>query len=740
MTRTAGPAKLKPVKGGKRRARRVPRRVVLPDRPPVQGLAEDITLYVNIEGREVPIPNEVLESLESVELERSIVQGSTLKLKTLDPNRNLQRAGYFTRVPNSKREETLRSDLLFDDLWFRCCNFEKNVDEYVLSAEDREIAMMREFTGPASSSAAQGSKNPRAIWVQKLVKFAGLNPHTQFFCPEIGKKPPVVAPIEKAATKKTTKQRGAAAKGMEIGGVGLDPDQRHNVEILMDVCDEKKAPRLARIAILCAAIGESTLRTITTPNSLGYWGVLQGGSGQKGSAPNFPNTPNAQVTKEMAESFLEGGRGFQAGGALHLISSGISDPGEIATKVEASGEPPNYYGKNKDDAEALITASGSEEATGSGAVEQSSYTPQRFFQLPQNEKSEAEEPEGAWENAETYSNEVDWRLFCMSGVVHFVSDEYLEKQVPVVEGLDETTKGVTDIKWQIDARKKINPPTLEIDARCPMWFAPPGSSIVMGDRNGTELHEGIWLVSSIHRPDITDNAVTITLERPKSPLPETALAKVYIAKPIASTTPGEPSGHSTRDGGTNSGAAQPTDANGVPKAAMEVFFNAQYIAGYRSPLFPTGVPYLYGGGHGATFGPSAPTQLGKSLGELGFAKGTKINEGLDCSGAVSWCLGGGSANLLEHPYDTTGLEYWGAEGIGKYFTVWVRSVPDGHTFLEFTLPGYGPNGAGSPISTVAGKEAPIIFVAHQPGTIVGFGSESHAASTGNWKPRHWPGC
>lgn len=702
-----------PIKLRRRHTRTSPTRRVLPDRPPVQGLAENITLYVNVDGRPVPLPHEVLQELETVELHRSIELGSTLKLTTLDPHRNLQHAGYFKRVPG-KEEDVIRSDFLFDDLWFRCCNFEKLADEFKLTAEDREIAMMRRFHGPASSSAAQGSKNPRAIWIQKLLTASGLNPHTQFYCPEIGKKPAVVVPIETAHSKKKSKARGGSKKSMTVEGVGLDPDQRHNVEILMSVCDEKHAPRLARVAIICAAIGESTLRTITTPNSLGYWGVLQGASGQKGSAPNFTTVPNPQVTKEMAQSFLDGGRGFQANGALHLIKSGVTDPGVIATEVEKSGEPGSYYGKHAKEAEALIDASGGEEPGGSGAAEANSYVPQRSFKLPYNEKSQGEEPEGAWENGEHYANEVNWRLFCMSGRVTFVSDEHLEHQVPAVEGLDESTEGVVDIKWQIDARKRVNVPTLEIDARCPLWFAPPGSSIVMGDRNGTELHEGVWLVADINRPDVLDNAVTITLVRPKSPLPEKAEARK--TRPVSSVTPGAPSGTPTRDGGHNPGPTQPVNEEGVPRTAQEVYWNAYYIS-------KLGLPYIYGGGHGATFGPTPALNL--EGGQLPtFISSHAKPSGLDCSSAVSWALGGGSANLLSHPYDSVGLEFWGAAGIGKYFTVWCRSRPDGHVFLEFT-----PALTGG---------APKVFVYHGVGAHNGFDHESHDPSTGNWKPRHWP--
>jgi hypothetical protein len=297
-----------------------------------------------------------------------------------------------------------------------------------------------------------------------------------------------------------------------------------------------------------------------------------------------------------------------------------------------------------------------------------------------------------------------------------VSDPYLEKSKPRME-IDEGTTGVEDIKFTIDRREKKNPPQLEIDARASLWYAPPGTAVVVGQKQGKEIHEGVWLVSTVQRKDITDSPVTITLERPKNPLAERALSKVKRSKKetAASTEPSQPAGKETPDGGHNAGPVSKAEGDGTE----QVRYNCGYIAHLK-------LPYVWGGGHGSSFGPTAGVSNEKVV-LSGFGEQGVGRVGLDCSGAVSWALGAGKAHMLDHPYDTVGLEYWGKPGEGQWFTVWVRSSPDGHTFIEFKPRGSFPR---------------QVFVFHGPtGKIEsGWGSESHAASTGNWKPRHWPGC
>ncbi len=65
-----------------------------------------------------------------------------------------------------------------------------------------------------------------------------------------------------------------------------------------------------------------------------------------------------------------------------------------------------------------------------------------------------------------------------------------------------------------------------------------------------------------------------------------------------------------------------------------------------------GRPYVWGGGHGSWY-----------------------SKGYDCSGSVSYALGGGG--LLSAPLTSTGLEKWGAPGPGRWITVYANA---GHTY------------------------------------------------------------
>ena len=65
-------------------------------------------------------------------------------------------------------------------------------------------------------------------------------------------------------------------------------------------------------------------------------------------------------------------------------------------------------------------------------------------------------------------------------------------------------------------------------------------------------------------------------------------------------------------------------------------------------------PYIYGGGH-------------KSV--------TKIARGYDCSGTVSWALGG--AKLLDSPLDSSSFMKWGESGAGDWITVYTNP---GHAY------------------------------------------------------------
>ena len=83
---------------------------------------------------------------------------------------------------------------------------------------------------------------------------------------------------------------------------------------------------------------------------------------------------------------------------------------------------------------------------------------------------------------------------------------------------------------------------------------------------------------------------------------------------------------------------------GAPAAVRQVIAAGNAIAG---------LPYVWGGGHGA-FRAS----------------------GYDCSGSVSYALA--AAGLLSSPLDSTGFESWGEAGAGKWITVYANA---GHAFM-----------------------------------------------------------
>src|ERR1700686_4927038 len=453
---------------------------------PAQGLADNLQAQLVINDKK--LPERIDESILAVSLERTIAGASTVTAIVRDPEKYLLQAGYFTKKN--------RSDLILDELAFRACNFQKKVDEYTLVFEDREVALLRKRTKPRKFSRAHFTR------AQALKAMVSEVPHIRFHSPELDRRQPIRPAKETATEKKGKLRKGAVHGEIKIKGVLADPDQLNNIDTIMQVCDELKAPATAVVAIFEAAIQESSLHTHDSGGA-GSDGVFQQttATGQGTGISDFD-------TARLARYWLETGF-FGKGGGIALARKGMK-PGEIAQAVEGS-EFPSLYEPHEGEAKAIIKAGG---GVGEGHTSQEAeqrYTPQTLFERNGGEKKPGEEQEGTWECGERLAQEVGWRWFMRAGVVYFVSDETLAKSKPLMT-LDDTSPGIIDIGWEIDSRNRVNPPVLRIECRAPTWVAPPGSVILLGEREGADLHEGIWLVSTILRRDITDNQTEITLE------------------------------------------------------------------------------------------------------------------------------------------------------------------------------------------------------------------------------------
>lgn len=157
--------------------------------------------------------------------------------------------------------------------------------------------------------------------------------------------PPAIAGVVAGATGAAIAQKGG-------NPAGLNAVQTANAKSLLDVANQLKAPTTAQVSLIFAALNESNLGEsgdTYTPNSSGYWGVLQG------SVHSFA----AHDLTGMARAFLQGdgNKGFQAGGAIHLANKGVSNPEEIAVRVEVpSIWPDNAYSRESGYAASLPLA------------------------------------------------------------------------------------------------------------------------------------------------------------------------------------------------------------------------------------------------------------------------------------------------------------------------------------------------------------------------------------------------
>jgi hypothetical protein len=112
------------------------------------------------------------------------------------------------------------------------------------------------------------------------------------------------------------------------------------------------------------------------------------------------------------------------------------------------------------------------------------------------------------------------------------------------------------------------------------------------------------------------------------------------------------------------GGASPSDPEFQPHGKATLLPNGQAIAPTDAPpqvqaIIEAGnkiatLPYVYGGGHNATFS----------------------GRGYDCSGSVSYALHGGG--LLDAPLDSSSFMKWGDKGLGSWVTIYTNP---GHAYM-----------------------------------------------------------
>jgi hypothetical protein len=435
-------------------------------------------------------------SLVSAQVTLTIEGASSLEIGIHDPDWELERSGLLDRDANGRLDSVA---MAIDSLRFRLAKAARNDDTTLeLTFEDEVWALLRAHR---SHLATSRNAMTRAQFIEKMVGEVKLR-DLVYYAPEKGKKQPTAHPdFQNVAPSGGTTGFDKGAR-FKIKGLTADPQQMREVATALGVADQEDVPQegVVQLALLCAGIGESGFRDI--PNAAGspYGGVFQA------------LKTRGMSTEEQARAFLKGGQGFQAGGAIAAHRANPSwSPGDIATHVEASGQPGSFYQAHHDEA-AKIAAQwngGDGGASTHEAVRVKSY---RFTRgLPG-------QTENTVQAATRLADDVAWRFYAIGAVVYFVSDYYLIAQAAdlVFDGFDADGL-LSRPAYEWDHRKLVAECELDVSANA--WGVLPGSCV---DLDNMGPVDGRWIVQEFTFDLFNATGAHVTLVKPTKPKKEPA--------------------------------------------------------------------------------------------------------------------------------------------------------------------------------------------------------------------------
>lgn len=597
----------------------------------VQGIDSRLADLVLHDGRKL-VAEIAGDIRHTPSLTRTIEGSSSITIPVYDPDLRLLRASLLAS----------QWDAEIDGLWFRYVATSKAERTLTLTLEDRDVARMREVTGPKKEFREEVT---RAEFIKSLFREGA--PDVDFHCPQLHKK----QPIEKKSQGKKAAEEAKANRGKGIGGVkhltvkgkAATKAQLAIGERALRVAESLGAPSRVQVALIAALIDESEMGAISH-------NVLQAEGKPQGA-------PIGDVEEEV-HGFLTGKDWTISGGAIgYYLDHPNAEPADIATAVQRNAAGAGVYMPWQHEAREWVETFGGE-GTGSITVNE----PFAFEVKPK---------EGYWEAAQRLAKEVNWRLFLIAGRAFYMPEpELIAAMVRLAIDPDTPDIPPANVDFDFHRNKKVAEVKLN-NVPVGQWEVPPAAVVTLagygpaslgngdapvkankkGQRMGvgsaqkaaTGEGRGRYLVASIETPLTEDSdarLATITLRRPTPPLPEPAPQKATI-----------------------SGVAR--GAIGNP--------TVERVLGFLEREANRNPPYVWGG----------------------FSE-----KGYDCSGFVSKALDVGG--WLSGRLTTVGLAAWGEAGPGNLVTVYVKTsggAHEEHTIIEvagkFFQSGGGQNTSGS---------------------------------------------
>jgi NlpC/P60 family len=518
-----------------------------------------------------PKAEELAAALSEIELETQIAGASFIKVFLIDPEWAIATSGFL-----SANEEGLLGAIEVEfpeksGWWWRLCALELTNDvtqpNLILTFEDRIIAYLRDHWGEKS---VPPGTTTRAQFVKSLVDEVGLSGNVEkirFVCPSLNVLQPIapstegeLTPEGKTATlAKENKTRGmSAAAQIKVKGIEPDKEQIQNINTVMGVANTEAAGPLATLAIIEAAINESSFRAGAVNPAGGEAGVFQLKPSWESTIFNGKPLDPAD-TQQTAEYWLKEGFGSQGGGIEIAQKNPSWSAGQVAFAVEVGGSP-EKFDAFKAEAEAIIHAYGGV-TLGKKATGESDVTKLR--------RGSTENPdEDSWEAITRLASQVDWFAFTNGNNLFYMDGPSLRDQkpalymdvpanqityddargnkivetgviqIPLTANWDNTTveyyKSHT-AKVRRQRKSKIGKPTTPSEVKLELVcdFAAYRAGDVFYFRHSGIL-TGAWIVTDAVRNCIKDTFTTFTLEPPVAPLPEPEAASTGASTEAAS--------------------------------------------------------------------------------------------------------------------------------------------------------------------------------------------------------------
>lgn len=433
-------------------------------------------------------------------------------------------------------------DAQIDGLWFRYMGADLDGPQIGITLQDREIAILSEFTEPVSvyREPKNGPKTTRAEFIVGLVRKA--LPHIPIYCPRLHDIQPIKTERQGKKAQDDAKANRAKGigdtKGLTVKGKKATPSQIEVGERAARTIASRKAPFRVGVATFAALIVESELGALSS-NYMQMTGTTKSGS-------KYSPT----VVEEAVTGFLTGYLDGEEGAIEYFRSHPDAEPHQIAQAVQKSGagegtDGAANYGPWTAEARAWVEAFEGGEFSAEGA----SRTVEEPFKFEVcTEAGGQKEDKDWWEGIKREAKAVNWRAFFVAGRFFYIDEIELFRGM-VRWAIDRETPGIQKVKGSWRANRPATEITIEAFAS--HWKVPPGGVVTLADygpfsigfgdaplrkgqvgissnRNaGTGEGRARYLLETIEAPlrdsDVSDlKLVTAKLRKPTAPLPEPA--------------------------------------------------------------------------------------------------------------------------------------------------------------------------------------------------------------------------